>query len=109
MTPIPSSSFSNTFVQRAEDCLLLRRDVFSDEDQFVAICIERLQFPAAGDEIEKLRAIFEANEAFCPYHSRGKVMCETFETIAVKCFIGTKSERFEFWLMLVGRPCDFFW
>jgi len=91
--------FDGALIERVEDCLLFRCYIFSDEDQFAAIRIKRLEFPAASDEIEKLRAIYEANEAFCPNHSRRKVVREMFETIAGKCFIGTKSERFEFRMM----------
>src|SRR6266496_631915 len=60
-----SSFFSDAFIERVENRLFFRSDALSDEDQFSAICLERLQLPAAGDEIEKLRAIGQANEAFC--------------------------------------------
>src|SRR5438034_3544438 len=99
--------FDGAFIQRAENPLFFHVDFSSDKDQFGATCLERLQVPAAGDEIEKLRAIREANKAFCPNHARGQAVGEAFEAIARKCFIGTKRERLELELMLVLQTRDF--
>ena len=103
-----SSFFSDAFIERVENRLFFRSDALSDEDQFSAICLERLQLPAAGDEIEKLRAIGQANEAFCPNHARWQAVCEACKAIARKSFVRTERERFEIELMPVLRARDFF-
>ena len=60
-----------------------------------------LQFPAARHEIEKLRAIGEADETLRANHARRQAICKAFETIARKNFAGSECERFEFRLMPV--------
>src|SRR5438128_12407281 len=103
-----SSFFNDAFSQCAKDRRFFRSDFFSDKDKFGAIRFERLQLPAPGDEIEKVRAIGEAHEAFCPNHSRGKTICKSFKAIARKSVVRPKRERLEFELMLMMRARDFF-
>ena len=83
------------FMKRAEDCLFFHSDVLSDDHQFRAIEFKWLQFPAARDEIEKLRAIGEADETLRANHARRQAICKAFETIARKNFAGSECERFE--------------
>src|SRR5206468_956812 len=59
------------------------------------------QLPPASHEIEKLRAVGEADETLRPDHVRGQSAHETFETIARESFIGGECERFELWLVLM--------
>src|SRR6266516_1925337 len=103
-----SSFFNDAFSQCAKDRRFFRSDFFSDKDKFGAIRLERLQLPAPGDEIEKVRAIGEAHEAFCPNHSRGKTICKSFKAIARKSVVRPQRERIEFELMLMLRARDFF-
>src|SRR4029453_19640740 len=65
------------------------------------------QFPAARHEIEKLRAIGEADETLRANHARRQAICKAFETLARTNFAGSECERFEFGLMPVFRRCDF--
>ena len=81
---------------------------FPMKHQFRAIGFKWLQFPAAGHEIEKLRAIGEADETLGANDARRQAICKAFETIARKNFAGSECERFEFRLMLVFRSVRFF-
>ena len=99
--------FDSAFIQRAQDGLFFRRDVPPDEHQFRSICLKWLEFPAAGHEIEKLRAIGEADEALGANDAAWQATYKVFETIARESFIGSKSERFQFMLMHVVQTCDF--
>src|SRR6476660_2861489 len=98
---------SDTFTQRAENCLFSRSDLFPDKDKLGPLRLKCLQFPAACYEIEKLRAIGEADETLGANHARRQAICKAFETISRKNFAGSECERFEFRLMPVFRRCDF--
>jgi hypothetical protein len=73
-------------IECAEDRWFLRRDFFADKDQVCAIRLERLQVPASGHEIEKLRTIRKKHEAFRPMHVRGQTVGKAFKAIAGKSF-----------------------
>src|SRR5437899_3235135 len=103
-----SSFFSDAFIQRVENPFFFRSDFFPDKDQLGPIALKRFQFPPSGDEIEKLRAIGQANEAFCPNHARRQAVCEARKAIARKSFVRTERERFEIELMPVLWARDFF-
>ena len=90
-----------------DDRLFFRSNFPPDEHQFRAIEFKWLQFPAARHEIEKLRAIGEADEAFRANHARRQAIRKVFEAIARKNFAGSECERLEFRLMSVLRRCDF--
>ncbi|OLE42643.1 MAG: hypothetical protein AUI36_24195 [Cyanobacteria bacterium 13_1_40CM_2_61_4] len=107
----PSCFFISTraFIQRVENCFFFRSDFFPDKNQLGPISLKRFQVPAAGDEIEKLRRIGQADEAFCANHARRQAICKSLKTVARKNFIGTECERFELRLMIVfGRRHFFF-
>ena len=89
--------------ERAEDRWFLGRDFFADEDQVRTIRLERLQVPAAGHKIEKLRTIRKKHEAFRPMHTCGQTVCKAFKEIVRKSFVGAECERLEFGLMFVLR------
>src|SRR6266446_2416375 len=99
--------FDSAFIQRADDHLLFRRNFLPDKHQFGAIEFKWLQFPAARHEIEKLRAISEADETLRANHASRQAICKAFERIARTNFAGSECERFEFRLMPVFRRCDF--
>src|SRR6266478_1817778 len=103
-----SSFFSDAFIERMKDCRFLLGDFPPNENELGSIALKRFQFPAACDEIEQLRAIGEAHEAFRPKHAGVQSFCETFETVTRKNFIGTERERLEFELMLMLWWRDFF-
>ena len=102
-----ASSFAVWFralLERVKNRRFFRSDFLADKNQLRPIGIERLQVPAASDEIEKLRAILEANEALRPKNARGQSVRETFEAIAGESFVRTECERLELWLMfMLGR------
>src|SRR6476646_489684 len=100
--------FAGAFIQRAEDCLFLGGDIFSDENQLGPISLKRLHVPAAGDEIEKLRAVSKADETFRTNDARGEAICEAFERISEKGFIRTECERLELELMPMLWTREFF-
>ena len=55
-----------------------------DDHQFRAIEFKWLQFPAARHEIEKLRAIGEADETLGANHARRQAIYKAFENRAKK-------------------------
>ena len=69
---------------------------------------ERLQFPAAGNEIEKPRAILKTHEALRAIHIRGQIPREPTEAIAREILVGGERERFELRLMPMLGPHDLF-
>ncbi len=95
-----SSFFNDAFSQCVKNRGFLLSDFLSDKNKLGAVGLERLQLPAAGHEIEKLRAIAEADETFCPEHARGQAVREALETSARKSLVRSKRERFELELML---------
>ena len=111
---VPASSFliwplfNGAIIGRPENCLSYQSDIFSDENKLRLIKLEWLEFPAASHEIEKLRAIAKANEAFRPDHVRGQRVCEIFETIAKESSIRAERERSELWLMFMFGRHDLF-
>ena len=102
-----TSHLLSAFIQCTENRRSFRSNVSSNKHQFRAIEFKWLQFPAARHEIEKLRAISEADETLRANHARRQAICKAFETIARKNFAGSECERFEFRLMPVFRQCDF--
>ena len=93
----------------APGSLFSARNVPSNKHDFRAIEFKWLQFPAARHEIEKLRAIGEADETLRANHARRQAIRKAFETIARENFAGSECERFEFRLMLcvvagIGDP-----
>src|SRR4029077_12221617 len=90
-----------------ENRRFFRVEFFADENQLCLARLKWLQFPAARHEIEKLRAVGEADETLGANHVRRQAICKTFETIGRKDFAGSECERFEFRLMPVFRRCDF--
>src|SRR5262249_19136219 len=94
------------FIKRTQDQLFFRSDVLPDKHQFGAIRFKLLEFPAARHEIEKLRAIGEADKPLCANHVRWQPICKVLETITPKNFPGSECEIFELRLMLVSRLCD---
>ena len=80
----------------------------ADKNELRLRRVKRFQLPPAGDEVEELSAIGEADEAFRSNHIRGKAVCEGSETGARKNVVRAECERFEFKLMPVFWTCDFF-
>src|SRR5512132_4300613 len=100
--------WSRASIQCTENRRFFRVEFFADENELSSLRLKRLQFPAARHEIEKLRAIGEAEETLRANHARRQAICKAFETIARKNFAGNECERFEFGLMPVFQRCDFF-
>ena len=99
---IRASSFGNVHPSNAPRIAdPFRIEFFADENELSPLRLKWLQFPAARHEIEKLRAIGEADETLRANHARRQAICKAFETIARKNFAGNECERFEFRLMLV--------
>ena len=81
---------------------------FADKNKLCSLGFKWLQFPAARHEIEKLRAIGEADETLRANQARRQAIRKAFETIARKNFAGSECERFEFRLMLGVAAVRFF-
>src|SRR6266480_1439331 len=107
ITRVSCSCFNDTITECTHERLLFRCNVLSDKHDFRAIGFKWLQFRAARHEIEKLPAISEADETLGANDARRQAIGKAFETIARKNLAGSECERFEFWLMLVSRSCDF--
>src|SRR6266513_3026041 len=99
----PSSFFNDAFSQCAKDRGFFRSDFFPDENQLCLGRLKRFQVPAAGDKIEKVRAIGEAYEAFCPNHRREETICKSFKAIPRKSFFRAEREPLELQVMFVLR------
>jgi hypothetical protein len=78
--------FDSAFIQRVEDRLLFRSNFLPDKYQLCAIGLKWLQLPAAGDEIEKLRVIGEADETLGANHACRQPIYQIFEISARKDF-----------------------
>src|SRR5262245_25806906 len=70
------------FLQCFNNRFFCRWDIFPYKDQLRSARIKRLQLPAAGHEVEKLRAIGKTDETFRPNHAGRQIICEPFKTIA---------------------------
>src|SRR6266550_51857 len=99
--------WTRALTEHAKDCLFLRSDFFSNENKRRLVGVERLQIPASGNKIKKLRPISETHESFRAIHVWRQTVRETFEAVAGKNFPGAECERLELRLMLVfgWRDC----
>src|SRR6266478_8460292 len=71
-------------VYRRNDRRFLCANFSADKNELRLRRVKRFQLPPAGDEVEELSAIGEADEAFRSNHIRGKAVCEGSETGARK-------------------------
>src|SRR5437660_1645974 len=84
---IRASSFvvwTRALTEHAKDCLFLRNDFFPDENKHRLGGLERLQIPASGNKIKKLRPISETHESFRAIHVCRQTIREAFEAVAGK-------------------------
>src|SRR5947207_12796860 len=55
---------TRAFIQRVENCFFFCSAFFPDKNQLGPTSLTRVQVPPPGDEIEKLRRVGQASEAF---------------------------------------------